>query len=81
MVASPHFTTLSMAVTSSSIHGGASFFRRVDVGNLHAPRAPIQERRDDLRPVPSRAHDGGHAGEFGGGHDRASIRQAAEVLP
>src|SRR5437762_10435690 len=40
------------------------FIRGIDVRNLHAPGAAIEERRDDLGLVPDRAHDGRHAAEL-----------------
>src|SRR5262249_699790 len=55
------------------IDSGPGFVRRVDVGNLHAPGAPIQERGDNFGLVPDRAHDRRYAAQLGGGDARLGV--------
>src|SRR5262245_38929000 len=65
--------SMTLRAVLHGIDGGPGFIRCVDVGNLHAPGAPIQERRNDFRLVPDRAHDGRHSAQLSGGDARLGV--------
>ena len=72
---------IAVRVVLHRLHRRPRLLGRVDVWHLHAPRAPVQERRDDLRTVAHGPHDGRGARVFGGAdHVLGQVNGDAPVL-